>query len=159
MDQFTQRIIGFGVHAGDVDGATLCQMFNTAITTRGVPKYLSSDNDPLFLYHQWQANLRILDVDEIKSVSYTPRSHPFVERLIGTIRREYLDQIFFWNAVDLERKLELFKDYYNHSRTHASLDCNTPAEICGGHQPLHAKLGNYSWISHCNGLFQTPIAA
>jgi hypothetical protein len=39
--------------------------------------------------------------------------HPFVERLIGTIRREFLDQTLFWNAVDLERKLEAFKDYYN----------------------------------------------
>ena len=67
MDQFTRRIIGFGVHAGDVDGAALCQMFNIAISTRDVPKYLSSDNDPLFLYHRWQANLRILDVDEINS--------------------------------------------------------------------------------------------
>jgi len=82
-----------------------------------------------------------------------------VERLIGTIRREFLDHTLFWNAVDLERKLELFKDYYNHSRTHASLDGNTPAEISGGHQLLHAKLSNYSWLSHCNGLFQTPIAA
>ena len=127
MDQFTRRIIGFGVHAGDVDGVALCRMFNTAISTKGVPKYLSSDNDPLFLYHQWQANLRILSVDEIKTVPYTPRSHPFVERLIGTIRREFIDQTLFWNVVDLERKLELFNDYYNRSRTHSSLDGNTPA--------------------------------
>jgi len=65
MDQFTRRIIGFGIHAGDVDGITLCRMFNTAISSRGSPKYLSSDNDPLFLYHQWQANLRILGADEM----------------------------------------------------------------------------------------------
>jgi hypothetical protein len=51
MDQFTRRIIGFGVHVGDVDGVALCRMFNTAISTRGVPKYLSSDNDPLYQYH------------------------------------------------------------------------------------------------------------
>jgi transposase InsO family protein len=88
MDQFTRRIIGFGIHAGDVDGMALCRMFNTAISSQGAPKYLSSDNDPLFQYHQWQANLRILGIDEIKTVPYTPRSHPFIERLIGTIRRE-----------------------------------------------------------------------
>jgi len=62
MNQLTRRIIGFGVHAGDMNGVTLYRMFNTAISTRDVPKYLSSENDPLFLYHQWQANLRILDV-------------------------------------------------------------------------------------------------
>ena len=36
MDQFTRRIIGFGMHAGDVDGVALCRMFNTAISTKGV---------------------------------------------------------------------------------------------------------------------------
>jgi hypothetical protein len=34
-----------------------------------------------------------------------PLSHPFVERLIGTIRREYLDRMLFWTMLDLERKL------------------------------------------------------
>jgi len=53
MDQFTRSIIGFGVHAGDVDGVALCRMFNTAISAMGVPKYLSSDNDLLFQYHRW----------------------------------------------------------------------------------------------------------
>jgi hypothetical protein len=33
-------------------------------------------------YHQWQANLRILGVTEIKTVPYVPLSHPFIERLI-----------------------------------------------------------------------------
>ena len=158
MDQFTRRIIGFGVHAGDVDGMALCRMFNTAISTKGVPKYLSSDNDPLFLYHQWQANLRILGVDEIKTVPYTPRSHPFIERLIGTIRREYLDHVFFWNARDLELKLVDFKQYHNQARVHQSLGGNTPAVVSGESQPQHAELSTYSWTSHCNGLFHTPIA-
>ena len=68
MDQFTRRIIGFGVHASEVDGVSLCCMFNKIISGKGIPRRLSSDNDPLFRYHQWQANLRILDVEEIKSV-------------------------------------------------------------------------------------------
>ena len=79
MDQFTRRIIGFGVHAGNVDGVTLCRMSNKAISTNGVPKHLSSNNDPLFLHHQWQANLRVPGVDETKTVPYTPLSHPFIE--------------------------------------------------------------------------------
>ena len=118
MVQFTRRIIGFGVHAGDVDGVVLCRLFNNAISTQDIPRYISSDNDPLFRYHRWQANLRILDVEEIKALPYTPLSHPFVERLIGTIRREYLDHTLFWNAEDLERKLEDFRQYYNHASLH-----------------------------------------
>ena len=129
MDQFTRRIIGFGIHAGDVVGIALCRLFNTAISTQGVPRHLSSDNDPLFRYHRWQANLRILDVKEIKSVPYVPLSHPFVVRLIGTVSREYLDHTLFWNASDLQRKLEAFRQYYNAHRVHTSLDGDTPSEI------------------------------
>jgi transposase InsO family protein len=105
MDQFTRRIIGFGVHNGIVDGVALCRMFHRAIRGHSPPKYLSSDHDPLYRFHQWEANLRILEVTEIKSVPYVPLSHPFVERLIGTIRREYLDRILFWTTADLEAKL------------------------------------------------------
>ena len=49
-----------------------------------MPKSLSSDHDPLYRFGQWQANLRILEVIEIKTVAYVPLSHPFVERLIGS---------------------------------------------------------------------------
>ena len=84
------RIVGFGVHRGVVDGVALCQMFNRAIGRQAAPTYLSSDHDPLYRFHQLQANLRILDVEAIKTVPYAPLSHPFVERLIGTIRRECL---------------------------------------------------------------------
>ena len=70
MDQYTRRIIGFGVQAGMVDGVALCGMFNRAIRGhRATPKYLSSDHDPLYRFEQWQANLRILDVAEIKTVA------------------------------------------------------------------------------------------
>jgi hypothetical protein len=56
-------------------GAALCRMFNRGIRgQRWMPRYLSSDNDPLYRFHQWQANLRILEVTEIKSVPYVLRS-------------------------------------------------------------------------------------
>ena len=54
---------------------------------RSLPKYLSTDNDPLDRFHQWQANLRVLEVMEIKTVPYVPLSHPFVERLVGNPKK------------------------------------------------------------------------
>ena len=128
MDQYTRRIIGFGVHRGIVDGVALCRMFKRAIRCQAVPKYLSSDHDPRYRFQQWQANLRVLGVTEIKTLPYVPMSHPFVERLIGTIRREYLDVALFWTAVDLEAKLSEFRDYYNLHRSHAGLAGKTPEE-------------------------------
>jgi len=68
MGQFTRRIIGFTVYAVDVNGVILCRVFNQVITGITPPTYSSSDNDPLFEYHRWQANLRVLDIDEIKTV-------------------------------------------------------------------------------------------
>jgi len=159
MDQFTRRIIGFGVHAGDVDGVALCRMFNTAISAMSVPKYLSCDNDPLFQYHRWQANLRILEVQEIKTVPYVSLSHPFIERLIGTLRREFLDHVFCWNAHDLERKLKGFRQYYNAHRVHTSLDGRTPSEIAAETTRRRAELRRFQWKSHCRGLYQLPLAA
>ena len=110
MDQFTRRIIGFAVHDGDIDGPTLCRLFNSVIFKQEPPQYLSSDNDPIFLFHRWRANLRILDIEAIQSVPYTPISHPFVERLIGSVRRELLEQIFFWNDQDLAKNLRLTRN-------------------------------------------------
>jgi hypothetical protein len=80
MDQCTRRIVGVGVHRGAVNGVGLCRMFNRAIHGHTPPRYLSSDHDRLYEFHQWQANLRILNVEEIKTVPYAPVSHPFVER-------------------------------------------------------------------------------
>ena len=88
-----------------------------------------------------------------------PTSHPFIERLIGTIRIEYHDRLFFWNAQDLERKLAAFQHYYNEHRAHLSLKGSTPLLAIDNAQTQHAKLDNYSWQSHCNGLYLTPIAA
>jgi transposase InsO family protein len=110
----------------------------------------------LFNYHQWRANLRILEIEETKTVPYVPMSHPFVERLIGTIRREYLDQVLFWSSHDLDRKLSEFKDYYNHHRTHSALPGDAPAQLAGENNARKASLADYNWQSHCRGLFHTP---
>jgi transposase InsO family protein len=110
-------------------------------------------------FHRWLANLRVLEIDEIKSAPCVPISHPFVERPIGTLRREYLDRTFFWNALDLERNLQAFGLCYNGSRVHQSLGRSTPEEKAGKARPGCATLSSFGWREHCRGLFQTPIAA
>ena len=159
MDQFTRRIIGFANHPGHVNGMILFQIFNKVIAGKSLPRYLSSDNDPLFEYHWWQGNLRVLDIDEIKTVPDVPVSHPFVERLIGTVRREFLDHILFRNTVDLERKLGEFQYYYNQERVHASLGGDAPAEVAGESMTPCGTIDNFQWQSHCRGLVQLPLAA
>ena len=156
MDQYTRRIIGFGIHAGNVDGRVLCRMLNQATSGQDWPKYLSSDNDPLFQYHRWKANLRVLDIHEIKSLPHVPMSHPFVERLIGSVRRELLDHTLFWTATDLENKLHEYQFYYNDSRTHTGRDGKTPVE--SGCKTV-GDINHYRWQKHCRGLFELPMVA
>jgi len=159
MDVFTRRIIGFGVERAYIDGVSVCRMFNHAVADQPLPKRLSTDHDPLFRFHRWLANLRVLEIDEIKSVPYAPVSHPFVERLIGTVRREYLDRVFFWNAIDLARKLGEFRAYYNADRVHRAIAGATPAQRAGAPCPAPAALDRYAWRQHCRGVFQVPMAA
>jgi len=160
MDHFTRRLVGISVHAGSVDGPAVCRMFNEAIAGTGaLPHHLSSDHDPLFRFHRWQANLRIREIKEVKTVPYAPLSHPFVERLIGTIRREFLDHVPFWNARDLERKLLQFNEYYNRDRVHRRLGGAIPDPRLSKSDRKIARLDNYRWRSCCRGLYQLPIAA
>jgi putative transposase len=161
MDVCTRRLVGFGVERASIDGVSICRMFNHAIAGQRLPKHVSTDHDPLFRFHRWLANLRVLAIEEVKSVPYAPVSHPFIERLIGTIRREYLDHLFFWNVIDLTRKLDAFADYYNTHRVHRSLDGTTPARraCASAPPPARAALHQYVWKQHCHGLFHTPIPA
>ena len=122
---------------------------------------MSSDNDPLFLFHRWQANLRIPDIEEIKGIPRNPVSHPFIERVIKTTRVEYLDHLLFFNATDLQNKLDQFQQYYNSTRAHSSLEKKTPIEMAKDdcEDKKVVSQDNYRWKTHCRGLYKLPVAA
>jgi len=149
MDQFSRRIIGFAVQIGHLDGVAICCMFNQIKTNQTLPCHLSSDNDPLFLYHRWQANLRILNIQEIKTIPHVPLSHPYVERLIRSIRQELLDQVLFWNTLDLQRKLNHYHHYFNNYRSHQSLQARTPNQVTQNNKPTAISINKIRWQPFC----------
>jgi putative transposase len=126
MDQFTRRIIGFAVQPLTVDGPALCRLFNRAIAGQGQCLRLSFDHDPRFGFHRWQANLRVLEIQAVQTVPGVPASHPFIERLIRTLRQECMDQLLRWKAADLEHKLLSFQHYYNSLRVDQGLEETRP---------------------------------
>lgn len=71
---------------------------------------------------------------------------------------ERINRLFFWNAIDLQRKLNAFRVYYNAHRTHRSLGGMTPRQKAGEPCPAIATLDRYEWQTHCRGLFHTPVA-
>ena len=140
-----------------------CGGFWPSITSPATP---AGHHDPLFTYHRWQANLRVLGIDEVKTVPYTPLSHPFVERAVGSVRRELLDQVLFWNARDLSRKLSRYLVYYNETRGHLSIMCdlrspttNAPAVSAFAVSPCPCRaLARYSSVICANPTGKTPSA-
>ncbi|NIB40704.1 transposase [Pseudomaricurvus alkylphenolicus] len=100
---------------------------------------------------------RRIDIEEVKAVPFVPTSHPFIERAIGTVRREFLDHTLFWNARDLSRKLKQYNRYFNEVRGHLSLNGVTPLQKSEKIQIPEKDIRNYEWVTHCNGLFRLPI--
>ena len=93
------------------------------------------------------------------TMPYVPLSHPFVEILIGTIRREYLYQVPYWAALDQERKFLLIKEYYNRDRVRRRLDRAPPDEKGGIRDRKIARLDDYCWEKRYCDLYQLPAAS
>lgn len=160
IDVYSRRIVGFPTQASTCTGPTVCRMLNEILAnTSTVPIQIGTDNDPLFRFHRWEANLRIHGIEEIKTVPEIPCSHPFVERAIGSVRRECVDQTLFWNGIDLQPKLDLYQEYFNEARVHHSLDGVPPNQFVGKKSSALVRPENFRWKKYCFGLYAIPVAA
>ena len=90
------------------------------------PRFLHRDRDSIY-GHAFRRKLRALGIEEVVSARKSPWQNPFVERVIGTIRRDCTDHIIPLGERHLLRVLREFVDgYYNPSRCHQSLDGDAP---------------------------------
>ncbi len=80
-----------------------------------------------------------LDAIEVKLAPRAPWQNPYVERLIGTLRRECLDHVVILNATHLRRLLRDYLIYYHSARTHLSLDKDAP-------EPRAVERPDQGWI-------------
>ncbi len=69
-----------------------------------------------------------MGVEEVVTAPRSPWQNPYVERLIGSVRRECLNHVIVLNDRHLRRILVSYLDYYHRSRTHLSLGKDTPEE-------------------------------
>jgi transposase InsO family protein len=67
-----------------------------------------------------------LGIEEVLIAPQSPWQNPFVERWIGTLRRECLDHVIVLNEAHLKRIVTSFLEYYHPVRPHRSLDQNAP---------------------------------
>ena len=84
------------------------------------------DRDKIF-GEKFSYKVAIMNINEVLITPWSPWQNPYVERVIGTIRRDYLDQMIVLNERHLKRILKEYIDkYYHSSRTHLSLDKDCP---------------------------------
>jgi len=89
------------------------------------PKYLIRGRDAIYgKAFSHQAN--VLNICEVVTSPQSPWQNPYVERVIGSIRRECTDHVIVLGERHLKRILREYVDYYNQTRTHLSLDKDAP---------------------------------
>jgi len=119
-----RRIVHFAVTAHPTAEWTAYQILQ-AFPWDSAPRYLLRDRDRIFgsvFVHQ----LEVMDIEQVLSAPAAPWQRAYVERVIGTIRRECLDHVIVLNQHSLSRHLRRFLEYYHRSRCHLSLLKDAP---------------------------------
>jgi transposase InsO family protein len=91
------------------------------------PQYLLRDRDGIF-GREFTSQVKELGIQEVLGAPHVPQQRAYIERIIGTIRRECLDHVIVYGEASLIRHLRLFLAYYHETRTYLALDKDTPAE-------------------------------
>jgi transposase InsO family protein len=89
------------------------------------PRYLLRDNDQ-FYGCEFRRRLEVMGIREVRTSLRSPWQNAFVERVIGSIRRECLDHVIVLNEESLRRVLRSYFRYYHESRLHLSLEKDSP---------------------------------
>ncbi len=123
-----RRIIHAGVTAHPTSG-WIAQQLRNAFPEDHAPRYLVHDRDSAFT--EVATTLAGMHVEAVRTAPRSPWQNAYVERLIGSIRRECLDHVIIVNEVGLRRVLASHIAYYLRSRTHLALakDCPAPRPV------------------------------
>ena len=119
-----RRVIHFNVTAHPTSDWTARQIAQ-AFPWDSAPRYLLHDRDSIY-GSSFRQIVRDLGSHEVLTAPRSPWQSPFVERLIGSIRRECLDHVIVFNEASLRGILKSYFRYYEHSRTHLSLAKDAP---------------------------------
>jgi len=119
-----RRIIRFDVTEHPT-AIWLAQQVTEAFPWDTAPRYLLRDRDASYGAH-FRNRVAAMEITEVLTAPRSPWQNPYVERVIGSMRRECLDHIVTFNERHLRRVLSSYVDYYHHTRTHLSLDKDCP---------------------------------
>ena len=104
--------------------AWTAQQLREAFPWNDAPRYLLHDRDHAF--EHMEATAKAMGIEEVVTAPRSPWQNAFVERFIGSVRRDCLDHVVVFNEAGLLRLMTLYRAYYERSRTHLSLDKDAP---------------------------------
>ena len=119
-----RRIIHFDVIQNPTQ-VWLSRQLTEAFPWDTAPRYLLRDRDASY-GPGFRDRVRVMGINEVVTAPRSPWQNPYVERLIGSIRRECLDHIVIFDELHLRRILSSYVRYYHRTRTHLSLDNDCP---------------------------------
>jgi len=119
-----RRILHFGVTAHPTAEWT-AQQLREAFPWETAPRYLLRDRDRIF-GDDFTKPVKDMGIKEVLSAPRSPWQRAYIERLIGTLRRECLDHVIVFNEASLYRHVKPFMAYCHESRTHLLLAKDTP---------------------------------
>jgi transposase InsO family protein len=119
-----REIVHFNVTAHPTAMWAAQQIVN-AFPEETSPKYLIRDRDAIYGEY-FRQRIKNMGIEEVITAPRSPWQNSYVERIIGTIRRECLDHMIIWNEKHLMDMLDKYFEYYHQVRTHQSLDRNSP---------------------------------
>ena len=104
--------------------AWTAQQFREAFPWEQAPRYLIRDRDRAF--QTISATVSAMGIEEVLTAPRSPWQNAYAERFIGSVRRECLDHVIVLSAAGLRTILKSYVGYYMTSRTHLSLDKDSP---------------------------------
>jgi len=105
--------------------AWLSRQVTEAFPWDTAPRYLLRDRDASY-GSDFRSRVEAMGIAEVITAPRSPWQNAYVERVIGSIRRECLDHLVIFNERHLRRVLSSYVDYYQRTRTHLSLDKDCP---------------------------------
>ena len=141
-----RRVVHFNVTAHPTAEWT-AQQLREAFPFEQIPRYLLRDRDKIF-GDEFGRQVKDMNIEEVLSAPRSPWQRAYVERLIGSIRRECLDHMIVCNETSLRRILTAYFSYYHATRPHLSLEKDSP-EPRKVHPP---ELGRVISIPQVGGL-------
>jgi len=119
-----RRVVHFNVTAQPTAEWTAQQIVE-AFPFDSAPKYLLRDRDRIYGC-DFRKQIEVMGIKEVLSAPRSPWQRAYVERIIGSIRREYLDHVIVFSEESLRRQLRSYFRYYHGTRLHLSLNQDSP---------------------------------